>query len=74
MGRELKAPYSENDTYNENGELFLNVCAENHLSVMNTWFDHPLKHIITWHSPDKRTKKVIDYSIMESWLRQYVID
>ena len=66
--------YDEGDTSNENGELFLDFCAEKHLSIANTWFDHPQKHRITWHSPDQRTKKVIDYSVCESWLRQYISD
>ena len=66
--------YDEGDTTNENGELFLDFCAQKHLSIANSWFHHPQKHRITWHSPDQRTKKVIDYSVCESWLRQYISD
>ena len=33
-----------------------------------------MKHQITWHSPDAVTKKVLDYSVSDSWLRQFVID
>ena len=54
--------------------MFLDFCEENKLSILNTWYDHPIKHRITWHSPDAITKKVIDYSISESWLRQYIKD
>ena len=66
-------PY-ENDISNNNGELLLDFCYSKNLSILNTWFDHPMKHRITWHSPDKITKKIIDYCISDSWLRQFVTD
>ena len=69
-----KTVYDDEDTFNDNGEMFLDFCEENKLSILNTWYDHPIKHRITWHSPDAITKKVIDYSISESWLRQYIKD
>ena len=52
--------YKATDKSNENGEIFLDFCRLHGLSILNTWFDHPLKHRYTWHSPDKVTKKVID--------------
>ena len=74
FGGRGKNIYDEGDTSNENGNLFLDFCGLMKLSILNTWFDHPLKHRITWHSPDQITKKVIDYSLCESWLRQYITD
>ena len=29
---------------------------------------------VTWHSPDKRTKKKLDYILCEPWIRQYMLD
>ena len=62
------------DYTNENVMLFLDFCQKCELSILNTWFQHPIHHRITWHHPDKVTKKVYDYSLSESWLRQYVKD
>ena len=59
---------------NENAILFFDHCRNNKLSLLNTWFVHPLRHRITWHSPDGVTKKVYDYSISGSWLRRFVQD
>ena len=64
----------EDDISNDNGERFLEFCKKEKFSILNTWFQHPLKHRFTWHSPDQVTKKVIDYSVSDSWLRQFVTD
>ena len=60
------------DYSNENIMLFLQFCQKNKLSILNTWFVHPLRHRVTWHHPNQQTKKVYDYSLSESWIRQYV--
>ena len=62
------------DYSNENIMLFLQFCQKNKLSILNTWFVHPLRHRVTWHHPNQQTKKVYDYSLSESWIRQYVQD
>ena len=59
---------------NENAELFLLFCHNNKLCLLNTWYDHPIHHRITWHHPNGYTKKVIDYSLSQSWLRQFITD
>ena len=59
---------------NENSMLFLDFCKKAGLSILNTWFDHPIIHRITWHHPNNQTKKVYDYSLSEPWLRQHVTD
>ena len=59
---------------NENGMLFLQYCMGTELSILNTWFVHPLHHRVTWHHPNGVTKKVYDYSLSCSWIRQYVTD
>ena len=57
---------------NDNGlrfhEFFNNHC----LSMLNTWFSHKKCHRITWHSPDQVTKKVYDFILACSWLRENV--
>ena len=40
--------------------------------MLNTWFSHKKCHIITWKSPDQVTKKVYNFILACSWLRQYV--
>lgn len=57
---------------NENTMLFLEFCQKAKLSILNTWFVHPIKHRVSWHHPNGRTMKVYDYSLSESWLRQYM--
>ena len=59
---------------NENAMLFIQFCHSNELSILNTWFEHPIKHRVTWHHPNGFTKKVYDYSLSRSWLRQHVLD
>ena len=38
---------------------------------MNTWFSHKQCRRITWHSSDGKTKKIYDFILACSWLRQY---
>ena len=41
------------------------------LSVLNTWYNHKICKRYTWHSPNGLTKKVYDFILCCSWLRQY---
>ena len=66
--------YDNGDTANENGNLFIDFCITHKLSILNSWFRHRDIHRITWHSNDGVTKKVLDYSCCQSWLRQFVTD
>ena len=68
-------PLEEESNYtNENVMHFLNFCRDHRLSILNSWFDHALHHRITWHAPNGILKRVYDYSLSESWIRQYVKD
>ena len=58
----------------ENAVLFVGYCRKQNISILNTWFKHPLKHRITWHHPNRVTKKIYDYSLSRSWIRQFVSD
>ena len=59
---------------NENSMLFVQYCQKQQLSILNTWFKHPLHHRVTWHNPNGISKKVYDYSLSRSWIRQFVCD
>ena len=61
----------ENLVVNDNGERFHQLFNDYKLSVMNTWFSHKQCRRITWHSSDGKTKKVYDFILACSWLRQY---
>ena len=60
------------DLTNENVRLFLQYCGKLKLSILNTWFDHPIHHRVSWHHPNGTTAKVYDYALSESWMRQFV--
>ena len=62
----------ENLIVNDNGERFHQLFNDKKLSVLNTWFTHKQCRRITWHSPDGRTKKVYDFILACSWIRQFV--
>ena len=49
-------------------EFFNNHC----LTVLSTWFSRKKCRRITWHLPDQVTKKIYDFILVCSWLRQYV--
>jgi len=57
---------------NDNGEWFHNFFNTQKLSVLNTWFSHRRCRRITRHSPDGVTKKIYDFILSCSWIRQYV--
>ena len=57
---------------NNNGLRFREFFNERCLSVLNTWFSHKKCRRVTWHSPDNVTKKVYDFILACSWVRQYV--
>lgn len=55
-------------TMNENGELFVEICAKYKLVIGGTLFPHKHKHKITWVSPDQVTENQIDHiAISRTW-------
>ena len=62
----------ENLTVNDNGERFHQLFNDKKLSVLNTWFTHKQCRRVTWQSPGGKTKKVYDFILSCSWLRQYI--
>ena len=57
---------------NESGLRFYEFFNNHCLSLLNIWFPDKKCHRITWHSPDRVTKKVHDFILACSWLRQYL--
>ena len=39
-----------------------------------TYFDHPLDERYTWYSPDKKTKKILDYILVPKFVNQYITE
>jgi hypothetical protein len=39
-----------------------------------SFFDKPLPNRYTWYSSDRKTKKIIDYILLQRFVNQYVVD
>ncbi|KAL4707292.1 hypothetical protein ACJJTC_019830 [Scirpophaga incertulas] len=61
-------------TRNENGELFLEFCQANDLTIGGTLFIHGDHHKYTWNSPDGITKNQIDHLAISSTWRTSPLD
>lgn len=61
-------------TQNENGELFVEFCANNDLVIGGTLFPHKDIHKFTWNSPDQRTKNQIDHIAISRKWRSSLLD
>ena len=62
------------DDFNDNGSRLKSFCRRNSLCIASTFFEHPPEDRYTWYSCDKRTKKINDYVLTESYVQQYVTD
>ena len=40
--------------------------------MIQTYFNKPIEERYTWYSGDQKTKKVIDYVLVEQFVQQYV--
>ncbi|CAI9716754.1 Hypothetical predicted protein [Octopus vulgaris] len=58
----------------DNGERLISFANANRLIVTNTWFQHPLRHLVTWRSNDGRTANQIDYILVRSGSASSVVD
>jgi hypothetical protein len=59
---------------NENGEMFLDFCMRNDLSIGGTLFEHLNIHKTTWTSPDKATVNQIDHFTINGKWRSSLLD
>ena len=51
---------------NEAGERFLEFCALNQFTIMNTWFEKKQHHLATWKHPATKQPHMIDYVVMRA--------
>ena len=57
---------------NDNGSRINKFCRSMKLSMSQTYFDHPIEERYTWFSPDGKTKKVIDYILVNTLVQDYI--
>ena len=59
---------------NEAGEEFLEFCAINNFTIMNTWFEKRQVHLATWKHPATKQPHMIDFVLMRKEQRQLCFD
>ena len=50
---------------NASGEILLQFCAMNDLSIMNTFYQHKNHRLVTWTSPDGKSQNQIDFFLIK---------
>ena len=59
---------------NENGRYLLQLCCDNGLRIMNTFFQHRDIHKYMWNRPSMGQKSFIDFCIVSAGLFSSVLD
>ena len=55
--------------FNDNGSRLKTFCRSQKLCISSTFFEYSMIHRSTWYSNDKKTKKVNDYVLAESYIQ-----
>ena len=73
LWRDIRGKYGVGEC-NVAGEKFLEFCALNQLTIMNTWFQKRHHHLTTWKHPATKQWHMIDYVVMRTGQRAYCTD
>ena len=57
---------------NDNGSRIKTFCRSMKLSMSQTYFNHPVEERYTWFSPDGKTRKVLDYILVNKFVQDYI--
>ena len=64
----------EDELCNDNGQRLKSFCRFQRFCIPQSYFEHPLSYRYTWYSCGGKTKKVLDYILLERFVNQYVQD
>ncbi|KAK5649396.1 hypothetical protein RI129_000425 [Pyrocoelia pectoralis] len=64
----------QSENKNNNGHRLLQLCTENNLIIMNTFFIHKDIHKYTREAPSRNEKSIIDYIVINKSFRKEIKD
>ena len=59
---------------NDNGQRLKSFTRFHKLCMPQTFFEKPIVNRLTWYSSDGKTKKIIDYVLLQRFINQYAND
>lgn len=62
---------TEDNQCNDNGSRLKSFCRTNKFCMIQSYFDVPVSERFTWYSNDGKTKRVLDYILVEKFVQQY---